>query len=64
MSVVEGTWKKSSYSNQKGGNCVEVAATSEHGAAVRDSKRRDAGRLEMPSAEWAAFLHAVKSAEL
>ncbi|GAA4910662.1 DUF397 domain-containing protein [Streptomonospora salina] len=64
MSIVEGTWKKSSYSNQTGGECVEVAATSDHGAAVRDTRDRGAGHLEMPSTEWAAFVAAVRTAGL
>ena len=64
MSVVEGTWKKSSYSNQKGGECVEVAATSDHGAAVRDTRNRSAGHVELSADAWAVFLTAVKSAEL
>ncbi|WP_338011624.1 DUF397 domain-containing protein [Streptomonospora alba] len=62
--ILEETWRTSSYSNSKGGECVEVAATSDRGAAVRDTKHRDAGHLEMPSAEWTAFVAAVRSAEL
>ncbi|GAB3441837.1 DUF397 domain-containing protein [Streptomonospora sediminis] len=55
-------WHKSSYSDG-GSNCVEVR---EHiaGADVRDTQHREAGHLALPSAEWAAFLVAVKSAEL
>ncbi|GAA4898951.1 DUF397 domain-containing protein [Streptomonospora salina] len=64
MSVNPDTWRKSSYSNSKGGDCVEVADTADNGAAVRDTKDRDGGHLELPSAEWAAFMRAVKSAEL
>ncbi|NYI97712.1 hypothetical protein HNR12_003989 [Streptomonospora nanhaiensis] len=31
---------------------------------MRDTKNRDAGHLSMPAGEWAAFLTAVKAAEL
>lgn len=34
------------------------------GADVRDTQYRDAGHLSMPTAEWAAFLGAVKAADL
>ncbi|WP_075023468.1 DUF397 domain-containing protein [Actinomadura madurae] len=39
-------WRKSSYSNGMGGECVEVAATPE-GLLVRDSKDPDGPRLEL-----------------
>ncbi|MBV2366356.1 DUF397 domain-containing protein [Streptomonospora nanhaiensis] len=55
-------WHKSTYS-AAAQNCVEVR---EHaaGADVRDTQNRDAGHLSMPAAEWAAFLVAVKTADL
>lgn len=52
------TFRKSSYSQPTGGNCVEVADLSD-GAAVRDSKRPEAGHLVFPAAEWRAFLGGV-----
>ncbi|MFV2198925.1 DUF397 domain-containing protein [Nocardiopsis sp. LOL_012] len=48
-------FRKSSYSADTGGNCVEVAGLP-CGAAVRDSKHPDAGQLPFPAAEWATFL--------
>lgn len=45
---------KSSYSGRDQ-NCVEVAQLP-GGAAIRDSKRPDAGHLPFPAAEWAGFL--------
>lgn len=39
-------WRKSSYSNGMGGECVEVAATPE-GLLVRDSKDPDGPRLDL-----------------
>ncbi|GGW83680.1 hypothetical protein GCM10010297_00140 [Streptomyces malachitofuscus] len=48
-------WFKSSYSAGNGGDCVEVA---DAGTAVliRDSKRPDAAILNVPSAQWTAFV--------
>jgi len=45
---------KSSYSGH-GQDCVEVGAPP-YGAAIRDSKHRDAGHLPFPASEWASFL--------
>ncbi|MER7836299.1 DUF397 domain-containing protein [Streptomyces sp. NPDC096040] len=51
-------WRKSSYSNGSGGECVEVAVT--HPGAVipvRDSKRDGEGPvLLFPAPAWAAFV--------
>ncbi|GAB3460622.1 hypothetical protein GCM10027570_45790 [Streptomonospora sediminis] len=55
-------WGKSSYSSGSG-NCVEVRDHA-NGADVRDTQNREAGHLELSSDAWAAFLVAVKSAEL
>nr|WP_218902972.1 DUF397 domain-containing protein [Streptomonospora nanhaiensis] len=63
MVIADERWRTSSYSTAKG-ECVEIAATSTRGVAVRDTKNRDAGHLSMPAGEWAAFLTAVKAAEL
>ncbi|MUL41739.1 DUF397 domain-containing protein [Streptomonospora sp. PA3] len=57
------TWHKSSYSNAES-NCVEMAITTCGGGALRDTQNRGAGFIALPSAEWTAFLRAVKSAEL
>lgn len=52
---VEIAWVKSSYSAGDGGQCVEVA---DAGTAVliRDSKRPDVAILNVPSAQWTAFV--------
>lgn len=48
------TWRKSSYSNGAGGNCVEVGPTP--GAVhVRDTKNRDGGTLTLTPATWHAL---------
>ncbi|GAA4907219.1 DUF397 domain-containing protein [Streptomonospora salina] len=62
MDKLRSGWHKSSYSDG-GSNCVEVR---EHvaGANVRDTQNREAGALALPSEAWAAFMAAVRSAEL
>jgi hypothetical protein len=51
-------WRKSTYSDSSGGDCVEVAA----GAAsvhVRDSKRAGGPVLTVPPVVWDRFLEAA-----
>ncbi|KDA41418.1 DUF397 domain-containing protein [Frankia sp. B2] len=56
-------WRKSSYSNGNGGNCVEVADLPDGGRAVRDSKDRSGPTLVFTAAEWAAFVAGVRDGE-
>jgi len=52
--VVRG-WRKSSYSGNGGGNCVEVG-TAAHAIAVRDTMQNGAGPvLRFPPAAWRKF---------
>lgn len=55
-------WRKSSYSNSQGGDCVEVAVTGAH-VLVRDSKSPETGRLATAAHEWSAFLTGVRNGE-
>ncbi|MGW9637518.1 DUF397 domain-containing protein [Nocardiopsis alba] len=48
-------WKKSTYSNGQGGNCVEARAI-DQGAAIRDTQNRALAELNLPAHEWSAFL--------
>ncbi len=56
-------WRKSSYSNGNGGDCVEVADLDGGGRAVRDSKNRSGPTLIFTAAEWAAFTAGVRAGE-
>lgn len=57
-------WRKSSYSNGGGGQCVEVADLPDGGRAVRDTKDHGRGPvLLFTAAEWAAFSKGVKDGE-
>lgn len=55
-------WRKSSYSNKQGGDCVEVAVTRGQ-VLVRDSKNPEAARLAFTASEWTAFLAGVRDGE-
>ncbi|WP_236243019.1 DUF397 domain-containing protein [Streptomyces sp. CC228A] len=57
-------WRKSSYSNQDGGDCVEVADSVPGAVPVRDSKAPDLAPLSFTSRAWASFVAAVRSDDL
>ena len=49
-------WRKSSYSGDTGGDCVEVA--------VRDAKRTEVACPAVPASAWPAFVDAGNDEEL
>ncbi|MFF8729146.1 DUF397 domain-containing protein [Streptomyces sp. NPDC015171] len=51
-------WRKSSYSGNTGGECVEVAGLPAL-VAVRDSKNPHAAALTMGPGAWTAFVAAL-----
>jgi Domain of unknown function (DUF397) len=57
------TWRKSSYSNGSGGNCVEVADL-RSGQAVRDSKHPEGPILVFTKGGWQAFVQGIQAGEL
>jgi hypothetical protein len=52
-------WRKSSYSDDNGGSCVEVADGFPGVVPVRDSKVPDGPVLVIGSAAWTEFTRAV-----
>lgn len=52
-------WRKSSYSGNGGGNCVEVADDAGR-VLVRDTTDRDGGTLSIPADAWRAFAGGLK----
>ncbi|MDW4900959.1 MULTISPECIES: DUF397 domain-containing protein [Streptomyces] len=54
------TWRKSSYSNSDGGNCVEVADGFAGVVPVRDSKRPEGAALVFGASAWAVFVRGVR----
>jgi len=52
-------WRKSSYSDGNGGDCVETASA--NGVIqVRDTADRDGTTLSVPAAAWQLFTNALK----
>ncbi|MGI5529311.1 DUF397 domain-containing protein [Streptomyces syringium] len=49
-------WRKSSYSNEPGGDCVEIADHIPGTTMVRDSKNPDGPVLAIPATAWAVFV--------
>ena len=57
-------WHRSSYSNQAGGDCVEVAdGFQEAVVPVRDSKVPGGPALCFEAASWAAFIGELKDGD-
>ena len=53
-------FRKSSYSQGRTENCVEVAELHDGGSAVRDTQNRELGHLEFAAAEWSALLETLR----
>ncbi|RFU86677.1 DUF397 domain-containing protein [Streptomyces triticagri] len=58
-------WRKSSYSNDTAGSCLEVLDNhAAPGVPVRDSKNPAGPALLITAAPWSAFVAAVARGEL
>ncbi|MEU5767956.1 DUF397 domain-containing protein [Streptomyces asoensis] len=55
------SWRKSSYSNSDGGNCLEVADGVTPLVPVRDSKDPGRGVLVFGPRAWGHFVRAYRS---
>jgi len=54
-----GVWRKSTYSDGNGGDCVELA--SDTGAIlIRDTTNRDGGTLMFTAGAWQTFTATIK----
>lgn len=51
-------WRKSSYSNANGGDCVEVASADN--VAVRDTTDRDGVTLQFTAQAWQEFTRRLR----
>ena len=58
MEGTDMTWRKSSYSGNGGGECVEVASADR--VLVRDSKDQTGPVLGFTAAAWTVFTAALK----
>jgi hypothetical protein len=54
-------WRRSSYSNANGGNCVEITEDFPGVVPVRDSKNPNGPALVVPAAAWDAFVNSLKA---
>lgn len=52
-------WRKSSYSNANGGDCVETASDNST-IHVRDTANREAATLSVPAHAWQQFTASLK----
>lgn len=60
----ETMWRKSSYSGQNGGDCIEFAAPSGAEVLVRDSKNALGPQLAFAPTAWADFVRAAAANSL
>ncbi|MEW1721285.1 DUF397 domain-containing protein [Streptomyces sp. NPDC093109] len=54
-------WRKSSYSNTNGGECVEITEDFPGVVPVRDSKNPTGPTLMIPAATWTTFIATLKA---
>ena len=59
VDLTTATWRKSTYSNGSGGNCVEAAVT-QGGPALRDSKNPDRPALLFSASQWHTFIQELQ----
>ncbi|MFD7852681.1 DUF397 domain-containing protein [Streptomyces microflavus] len=58
--LTSATWRKSSYSNSDGGNCVEVSDDYPGVVPVRDSKRPEGPAVVFGASAWSTFVNDVR----
>jgi hypothetical protein len=63
MNLTSARWRKSRYSANNGGECVEVARDLPGAVVVRDSKDPGGPKLVVTPDAWRAFTASVKADE-
>ncbi|MFJ2175722.1 DUF397 domain-containing protein [Streptomyces sp. NPDC087851] len=58
--LIRDQWRKSSYSNGAGGECVEVAATGAAKVGIRDSKVPLGPHIAVQLGAWDLFVGALR----
>ncbi|MGP3979176.1 DUF397 domain-containing protein [Streptomyces sp. 8N114] len=56
-------WRKSSYSDNGTGGCIEVSDNHPNGVPVRDSKNPHGPAIVFAAAAWTTFVTATKRGE-
>ncbi|MFJ9372507.1 DUF397 domain-containing protein [Streptomyces sp. NPDC101455] len=64
IDLTAASWRKSSYSNQDGGACVEVSDDFATVVPVRDSKVPHGPLLVFPADGWTSFVSAIRNGQL
>ncbi|MEX3107230.1 MULTISPECIES: DUF397 domain-containing protein [unclassified Streptomyces] len=54
-------WRRSSYSNTNGGNCVEITEDFPGIVPIRDSKDPGGPMLTVPTPVWDTFISSLKA---
>ncbi|CAL9291591.1 MULTISPECIES: DUF397 domain-containing protein [unclassified Streptomyces] len=57
-------WRKSSYSGNEGGSCVEVLDNHPSGIPVRDSKTPQGPALLFAAGPWSSFITSLRDGDL
>ena len=63
IDIDRAAWRKSTYSGDNGGGCVEVARNLPGVVAVRDSKDPEGPKLAFAPDQWRAFTAGIKAGE-
>ncbi|MFI8353218.1 DUF397 domain-containing protein [Streptomyces cyaneofuscatus] len=58
--LTSASWRKSSYSNSDGGDCVEVSDDLPGVVPVRDSKQPEGPAVVFGASAWTAFVSDVR----
>ncbi|MET9093119.1 DUF397 domain-containing protein [Streptomyces cyaneofuscatus] len=58
--LTSASWRKSSYSNSDGGDCVEVSDDLPGVVPVRDSKQPEGPAVIFGTTAWTAFISDVR----
>jgi hypothetical protein len=58
--LTSATWRKSTYSDGGGGDCLEIATSIPDTVPVRDSKNPTGPMLLLGPAAWGAFIEGVR----
>ncbi|WP_234544380.1 DUF397 domain-containing protein [Streptomyces shenzhenensis] len=56
-------WRKSSWSNDQAGSCLEVLDDQPSGVPIRDSKNPYGPAVMVPASAWSSFVTAVRNGE-
>jgi hypothetical protein len=63
MELTKADWRKSTYSGNNGGNCVEIARNLPGVVAIRDSKDREGPALVVGPRAFAALIVGIRAGE-